>query len=126
MGFVTDKQTLDDLQILGRYQVNSIFNLFNHTVTKDASRLLERMFKAPFSNIEQINTRTAHFQLFQRLNIALPFTSKEFEIISNYLRNAETNNRVKAAFNTTKYWFLNKIANDKNYIVLYDGLKKNN
>ena len=34
MSFETDKQTLDDLNILGKYKNNSIYSIFGGTVTR--------------------------------------------------------------------------------------------
>lgn len=46
MSFETDKQTLDDLNILGKYKNNSVYSLFNGVVTRGGERLLEDMFLA--------------------------------------------------------------------------------
>ena len=40
MSFETDKQTLEDLNILGKYKNNSIYSIFSHTVTRGGERLL--------------------------------------------------------------------------------------
>ncbi len=124
MGFSTDKQTLDDLNILGRYKNNSIFSLFNCTVTVGGDRLLEEMFQQPLTNVVAINTRMELFSFFEKVNISLPFTSKEFEIVENYLHNAESKNRLIAAFNITKSKILNALASEKDYLVLQEGLEK--
>ena len=124
MEFVTDKQTLDDLNILGRYKNNSIFSLFNHTVTVGGSRLLEKMFQNPFTTVDDINKRAEVFAFFQKINVSLPFTANEFEIVENYIRNPETKNRLLAAFNITKSKLLNYIANEKEYVLLREGLEK--
>ncbi len=123
MGFVTDKQTLEDLNILGRYKKNSIFSLFNHTITGGGSRLLERMFQKPLDRVEAINKRTDILYFFEKLHINLPFEAEEYEIVENYLRNAESRNRLMAAFNITRSRVLNFIANEKDYLVLRTGLE---
>ncbi|GAF05202.1 MutS-related protein [Saccharicrinis fermentans] len=124
MGFVTDKQTLDDLNILGRYKNNSIFSLFNHTITSGGGRLLEKMFQHPFDDILSINKRRDIFALFEKINIALPFTEKEFDIVENYLRNTESKNRLLAAVNIAKIKFLDFVAGDKDYSAFREGLEK--
>ncbi|MDD7887827.1 hypothetical protein [Flavivirga sp. 57AJ16] len=123
MKFTTDKQTLNDLNILGRYKSNSIFSLFNHTVTAGGSRLLENIFQQPFTNPESINERSDIFSFFEKLNIDLPFNTKEFEITENYLRNPESKNRLVAGINISKSKLLNFIANDEEYILLRNGLE---
>lgn len=124
MGFVTDKQTLEDLNILGRYKNNSIFSLFNHTLTSGGGRLLEKMFHHPLSSMEEINKRKDIFSFFEKVNISLPFESKEYEEVENYLRNPESKNRLIAAFNLSRTKLLNFIANEKDYLVLRNGLEQ--
>ena len=124
MGFATDKQTLDDLNILGRYKNNSIFSLFNYTLTIGGGRLLEKMFQEPLASVEDINIRSELFSFFEKTNISLPFTAKEFEIAENYLRNAESKNQLVAGFNIAKSKLLNALASEKEYLVLQEGLEK--
>lgn len=123
MGFVSDKQTLEDLNILGRYKNNSIFSLFNHTITGGGSRLLERMFHEPLDEVSAINKRKNIFSFFENLQVSLPFERDEYELVENYLRNAESTNRLLAAFNITRSRVLNFIANEKDYDVLRTGLE---
>ncbi|MGQ1910387.1 MutS-related protein [Marinifilum sp. RC60d5] len=124
MEFVTDQQTLDDLNLLGRYKNNSIFSLFNHTITIGGGRLLEKMFHEPLTNIESINSRKNIFSFFEEQNISLPFEGKEFELVENYLRNSESKNRALAAFNITRSKVLNFIANEDEYLVFFEGLEE--
>ncbi len=124
MEFVTDKQTLQDLNILGRYKNNSIFSLFNHTITSGGGRLLERMFNNPYNELERITRRKENISFFEELNISLPFTENEFDEVENYLRNTESKNRVLAALNISRVKFMNFIAREKEYEIIRDGLEK--
>ncbi|WP_339918204.1 MutS-related protein [Yeosuana marina] len=123
MNFVTDKQTLDDLNILGKYKNNSILGLFNHTRTFGGAKLLEKMFKQPLTNLEDINKRSSIFSFFGELNVSLPFNSKEFEVLENYLRTPESKNRLVAGFNITKSKLLKYITNVEEYPILCEGLE---
>ncbi len=124
MEFVTDKQTLDDLNILGRYKGNSIFNLFNHTVTNEGSRLLERMFQHPLTDVEAINERAAVLSFFADANVTLPFNGEDLEIVENYIQNPESKNRLISASKLLQRKFMNMLANDENYMLLQQGLEK--
>ncbi len=124
MEFITDKQTLDDLNILGRYKKNSIFSLFHRTVTIEGSWLLEKMFNNPLTDVTSINTRSDIFSFFERINISLPFNSDEFEVVENYIRTPESSIRMVATFNITKSWLLNYIVGEKEYPELRTGLEK--
>jgi len=122
--FVTDKQTLDDLNILGRYKTNSIFSMFNHTVTVGGSRLLEQMFQSPMTNERDINERSAIFSFFEKIKVNLPFRSEEFDEMENYVRSSQSSNRLVATIQISKSKLLNFLFNDKEYLVLNDGLHK--
>lgn len=122
MEFTTDKQTLNDLNILGQYKLNSILSLFNDTITEGGKRLLEGMFRDPLVDHESINTRKDIISFFHKLDISLPFKSDDFELMENYLMNAESKNRVIAAINITQTKLLNLIAHEKEYEQLKEGL----
>ncbi|MEA5005384.1 MAG: hypothetical protein VB022_03125 [Rikenellaceae bacterium] len=124
MEFTTDKQTLDDLNILGRYKANSIFGLFNHTVTNGGSRLLEKMFNTPLCEIESINRRSATFALFEKITVTLPFNKEEFEIVENYTQNFGYSSRFEALFNVAKLRCLHYLLNDKGYSKLREEVEK--
>ncbi|AOW18147.1 hypothetical protein LPB03_12090 [Polaribacter vadi] len=124
MGFITDKQTMDDLNILGRYKNNSIFRVFNNTITSGGGRLLENMFQHPLTNIADINARKEKFSFFEKLQVALPFNSKEIEIVEYYFRNPASKNKLTATTNLTKIKLMNYVFYDKEYTTIRDGLEK--
>ncbi|WP_421918538.1 MutS-related protein [Marinifilum sp.] len=124
MDFVTDKQTLQDLNILGQFKNNSIFSLFNQTITSGGGRLLERMFNNPYTELEPIERRKQNIAFFEKLNTSLPFTEKEFDEVENYLRNTESKSRIVAAMNISRTKFMNFIAQEKEYLVIREGLER--
>lgn len=77
MSFTVDKQTLDDLNLLGKYRSNSIYNVFSRTHTQGGEMVLEQMFRNPF-DADAINKRSAVFEYFQQKNL-------EFLLIENFL-----------------------------------------
>jgi len=85
MSFVTDKQTLDDLNILGKYKSNSVLNLFNHTKTAGGERLLEAMFQHPLTSVEEINGRSSILKYFERKALIFPFEQDALIAAGNYL-----------------------------------------
>lgn len=56
MIFETDQQTLNDLNILGKYKANSIYSLFCQTVTEGGEVLLEQMFMNPLTDAAKIES----------------------------------------------------------------------
>ena len=76
--FVTDKQTLDDLNILGKFKNNSIFSIFNRTVSSGGERLLEKFFKEPMTDGDAIQKRSAIFDEFRNLQLEFSVDADAF------------------------------------------------
>ena len=85
MSFIADKQTVSDLNLLGKYKPSSIFSLFNQVVTAGGERLLQEMFHHPLSSHEEINKRSKLFRYFQDLDLEFPFIKSDFILAENYL-----------------------------------------
>lgn len=113
MGFITDKQTLEDLNLLGRYRSNSIFNLFNHTVTRGGDNLLSRMFAEPLTSEQEINKRRDIISFFQSREIVFPLTREEFDCAEQYLSNTHRSGYISSMFSNLRRKFLKLVANDK-------------
>ena len=88
MSFETDKQTLEDLNILGKFKNNSIYSIFSGMVTRGGERLLEKMFLNPLTNAEEINQRTRVFRYFKEHDVAFPGDTKECDVVEQYLAGA--------------------------------------
>ena len=65
MTFLTDQQTLEDLSIFGRRGGDSMFAIFNRTMTRQGSAVLEDMLRHPLADGAAIAQRSAIFQSFQ-------------------------------------------------------------
>lgn len=85
MSFVTDKQTLADLNLLGKYKVGSMFNLFNRVQTRGGELLLEEMFRMPLSDAAAINARSACIQYLRELDVKASFNREITEQASQLL-----------------------------------------
>lgn len=72
MSFTIDKQTQEDLNLIGKYKKNSMMNLFNQTQTRRGELLLEQMFFLPLQDPEAINKRSSIIRYFQEVNIEFP------------------------------------------------------
>lgn len=123
MKFKVDKQTLDDLNILGKYKSNSIFSMFDGTKTKGGSKLLEQYFQEPLTDVVQINERSSLFQIFQQLEISFPFKSNEFEIVENYLSSASSSNGFISQLQTAGAKVMYLIGQRETYEQLNAGLQ---
>ncbi|WP_121811265.1 MutS-related protein [Mucilaginibacter kameinonensis] len=93
MAFQTDKQTLDDLNIIGKRGGNSIFTMFNHTATRGGAEMLEAVFLNPLNDPDAIRYRIAMLGFFQAAPFSFPFHGSELDAIEQYM--AETDERYR-------------------------------
>ncbi|NQX39082.1 MutS domain III [Pedobacter steynii] len=115
MSFYVDKQTQEDLNLLGRYKNNSIVRLFDETVTTGGRKLLEKMFQEPLTDPDSINKRTSIFSYFSTQPISFPFSTEEFEVVENYLASNGSENIFDAGLGIAYKKVLYVLANDKDY-----------
>src|ERR1700744_3463011 len=85
MAFVTDQQTLEDLTILDRRGGESIYGLFNRTMTRQGSAMLEDMLRHPLLDREAIQQRSDIFQSFCSQSAVFPFRTELFDVAEAYL-----------------------------------------
>lgn len=121
MSFLTDKQTLDDLNLTGKYNRNSVFSLFNNTVTRGGERLLEKMFASPLTSVNEINRRSGEIALFGGLELDFPFTREEFSSTEDYFTNVDDANLVLSVFANIRRKTMHLIANKQDYVVHREG-----
>ncbi|MES2827376.1 MAG: DNA mismatch repair protein [Bacteroidota bacterium] len=121
MNFITDKQTLDDLNILGRFKNSSIARLFDHAITAGGKRMMDNMFQYPLVDEHEINKRSSIFKYFTNNSVTFPFESKEFEVMENYLGSGG-GNLASIAINTISKKALQIAAQDTEYELLRENL----
>src|SRR4051812_13156922 len=85
MSFETDKQTLEELNLLGKFRQGSVFHLFNRTKTRGGEQELDKMFHHPLDDAKAINDRIAIFQFFERQRLLFPFDSQQVALMREYL-----------------------------------------
>ncbi|PUZ25780.1 DNA mismatch repair protein [Chitinophaga parva] len=85
MDFIADKQTLEDLNLVGKFRPQSIYNLFNKVQTTEGEKLLEAMFARPLTDAAVINERSRTFQFFQRKAFRFPLDPALFHAAVQYL-----------------------------------------
>lgn len=122
MAFIVDKQTLDDLNLPGKFKNNSIFSLFNTTHTRGGEILLEQMFAQPLTDEDAINRRAQRFAYFGQKQMTFPVKKELLEAVEHYLSTAAHPNRYVALLNTCRRKFLHYIATDKEYETICTGL----
>lgn len=109
MSFITDKQTLDDLGLTGKFKANSTYNIFNKVKTRGGERLLDEMFHQPLTNAGAVNERVKTFQYFQQKGLVLPWEPALFLQCENYLGNGTAGSRL-ALLTRLIQWKLTSMA----------------
>src|ERR1700749_3983238 len=85
MSFITDQQTLNDLNLLGRHRRGSIFSLFCKVHTRGGERLLEAMFRQPLTDAAAINRRSGLIRYFAGQDMVFPLSGSQVEAMESYL-----------------------------------------
>jgi DNA mismatch repair ATPase MutS len=122
MAFVTDQQTLEDLTIFGRRGGESIYGLFNRTMTRQGSAVLEDMLRHPLSDGAAIGTRISIFQSFAALGTSFPFRSELFDVAEAYLSVTDERTRLSGDAQTLGSRMASMIAEDNDYKNIYKGV----
>ncbi len=122
MKFLSDKQTLADLNLLGKYNPDSIFSLFNKVSTDGGERLLQEMFQQPLTDAGQINARSSIFRFFQENNHTLPLDRGACIQMENYLSDGGSANYPAALAVTLRKKLLASLFRNEQYQQLQTGL----
>lgn len=122
MSFTTDKQTLDDLDLLGKYKGSSILNLFDQTLTRGGAQVLQGMFQQPLQDAAAINARAAIFSWFQQLRVEFPATKEWCEEAEQYLGMASANTLPGTAFKLVQKKLMKLIASDQEFELIRTGI----
>lgn len=85
MSFSIDKQTLEELNLLGKFRQGSVYHLFNQVKTRGGEGLLDDMFHHPLLDHHAINERSSIFHFFQTSQLKFPFDVLQINLMREYL-----------------------------------------
>lgn len=122
MSFITDKQTLDDLNITGKFSKQSLFSLFNSTETRGGEKLLDKMFHQPLSDPAAINSRSHVFQYFHERKLLFPFNKPVFQEAEAFLGGGTGSSFLMVAGELLRKKILHISVKDEQYGLLEKGL----
>lgn len=122
MGFKTDKQTLDDLNITGKFKAQSVFSIFNDTHTGGGEKLLDAMFQQPLSDAAAINNRSDVFKYFHNKKLSFPFRPSIIQAAETYLGEGTAGSYLVVAGDHVRKRFLQMAMKDEQYGQLQGGL----
>lgn len=123
MSFAIDKQTLDELNLLGKFRQGSVYHLFNRVKTRGGEHLLDNMFRFPLVSEAAINERSSIFQYFQRENLLFPFDLKQVGIMREYLDAAINRSAAAVLGATLVKKMLASLTRDERYKKIVQGLQ---
>lgn len=122
MTFITDRQTTEDLNLLGRFKKDSIINIFDRTKTRAGRQLMEEMFRKPMTDSVQINQRSEGFRYYKELNKKFPFEESQIELIEYYLNSGYATDALSSAFHIIMSKTRLILANNKAYEKMLEGM----
>jgi DNA mismatch repair protein MutS len=122
MNFFADKQTLDDLNLLGRYKPGAIFSIFNKVHTRGGEKLLEEMFRHPLTDAGEINRRSSIFLYFKKNVFIFPFNREQFSVVADYLGAGSRGNGLTNMVDVARKYIMHLVAKDEAYVILRQGV----
>ena len=122
MSFETDKQTLDDLNLLGKYKNNSVYSMFVVTVTRGGERMMENMFLHPLTDAKAINDRSSVFRYFRDHDFGFPFEKDEFDVVEQYITGASSKHGFRNIFQLLKAKSMHYISNDPEFNIIRERI----
>ncbi|RBL90165.1 MutS-related protein [Chitinophaga flava] len=123
MSFSIDRQTMDELNLLGKFRHGSVYHLFNQVKTRGGERLLDGMFQAPLENAAAINERSSIFRFFQEANLAFPFDVPQLTLMREYLDNGGKSSALLTLADMLIKKGLSSLARDERYRANVQGLQ---
>ena len=122
MTFKADQQTLDDLNLLGRYKLNSIASIFTNVKTIGGQKLLDTMFKYPLTDPIQINNRSNVFKYFHNYEIPYPWDAKLMDLVENYFSLPAASNFLSVGISTVRKKMDTAFLNAPSFTIIEEGI----
>ncbi|NIG55430.1 DNA mismatch repair protein [Chitinophaga sp. Cy-1792] len=123
MSFNIDKQTADELNLMGKYRNGSVYHLFNQVKTSGGQQMLDEVFRSPLEDPAAINERAATFQAFQQANLGFPFDVSQLSMMREYLDGSVAGNAVITVIDTLIKKGLSSLTRDERYRKKVQGLQ---
>ncbi|OOG18371.1 hypothetical protein BWD42_11695 [Sphingobacterium sp. CZ-UAM] len=121
--FKIDKQTLEELNLLGKFKTGTIYNLFNNVCTRGGEQLLDEMFNNPLTDMHAINDRSSIFNYFQQQNFGFDFDKQLVATMREYLDTTSYRSKTLVYGTTVLHKFLSSLARDDRYKKNVQGLQ---
>jgi DNA mismatch repair ATPase MutS len=123
MSFSIDRQSQEELNLMGKFRQGSVYSLFNQVRTRSGEQLLDRLFKTPLMDEEQINQRTAVFQFFQLSNLQFSFDPQQVQLMQEYVDATGAKSPLHTLLNILVKKTLSSLTRDERYKSLIQGMQ---
>lgn len=123
MSFTIDKQSLDELNLMGKYRHGSVYFLFNKLKTRSGEQLMEQWFRHPLTDAVAINQRTAVFKFFQNARLEFPFDAGQVALMREYVDAGSEQGPVATYVHIVTRKLLSSLARDERYKGIIQGLQ---
>lgn len=123
MAFNIDKQTLDELNLLGKFKNGSVYGLFNQVKTNGGERLLEDMFRNLLEDATAINERSSFFRSFGESGLTFPFDVRQIGLMRDYLDAGTARNQLFNLSDILVKKLLSGLTRDERYKKIIQGLQ---
>ncbi|GEP89127.1 MutS domain III [Chitinophaga terrae (ex Kim and Jung 2007)] len=123
MSFNIDKQTADELNLMGKYRNGSVYHLFNQVKTAGGQQVLDEMFRNPLEDPATINERAAIFKAFQQAGLDFPFDVPQLSLMREYLDGSTAGNMAVTMVDTLIKKGLASLTRDERYRKKVQGLQ---
>lgn len=123
MSFSIDRQTIDELNLLGKFRQGSVYHLFNQVKTRGGERLLDEMFRHPLEDAISINKRSSIFKFFQQEQPGFPFDVQQLNQMREYLDAGDGKNALLILASTFLKKWLASLTRDERYRKMVQGLQ---
>lgn len=123
MNFIADNQTLEDLALLGKFNPNSVFSIFNKVKTRGGEKLLDLMFRTPMTHAASINARSRSFRYFFDHTVSLPVSGELVEKLEAYLDEARGGSYLSNLWTSMRRKLMASLVKDESYGRIEAGVK---
>ena len=123
MSFSIDRQSLDELNLLGKFRQGSVYHLFNQVKTRGGEKLLDELFRQPLTDAAAINHRAAVFSFFQSVAIHFPFEAEQVTLMQEYMDGASGRSLPAVYGSLFVLKSLSSLTRDERYKKMIQGLQ---
>ncbi|QEC44724.1 MutS-related protein [Pseudobacter ginsenosidimutans] len=123
MSFTIDRQSLDELNLMGKFKQGSVYSLFNQVKTRGGEQLLDQLFRNPLTDENIINQRTAVFRFFQEARLQFPFDPQQVLQMREYIDVGAGSTQLSTFAGILLKKTLSALTRDERFKALIQGLQ---